>query len=266
MSKGFHPNQNSREQEIQLASPNSRATQSNSLIQQQLQDANASDARKITQIASEYRIADNSILSADVAAFRGTNLYKAMVRLVQKEGWDPAYAAAWLGQAVVETGNQTLANLDVVERGNNSAGRGMFQYSHERRRPYDRARQRALSQGKDPNDINWQIDYALNVDQSYVDLDAFREGLTDPNKNYSFNRHWGNATGKTPNGRSYGNRFSNANQLMDAYGDDKVAGYTRALTGEYTRPGIHHLDRREKAAKHILKMYNKANDAMRRIT
>ena len=62
-------------------------------------------------------------MASDVEKFIQSNVYKAMVRLVNKEGWDPEYAASWLGQAVVETGNPTLHNLDVVERGT-GAGRG----------------------------------------------------------------------------------------------------------------------------------------------
>ena len=44
---------------------------------------------------------------------------------------------------------------------------------------------------------------------------------------------------------------------MKAYGTDKVGAYTRALTGEYTRPGVIHLEKREKAAHKILSDYNK---------
>ena len=44
---------------------------------------------------------------------------------------------------------------------------------------------------------------------------------------------------------------------MKAYGTDKIGAYTRALTGEYTRPGVIHLEKREKAARKILHDYNK---------
>lgn len=212
------------------------------------------DAGKAKEVIAEYDVASTNVVPTEVQEFMKTNLYKAMVRLVDVEKWDPEYAASWLGQAVVETGNETLKNLDVVEKGS-GAGRGMFQYTADRRKPYDRARQQAIANKKDPNDINWQIDYALQKDNAYVDMDALRNGLTDPNQNYKFNPNWGTATGKTPSRRNYGNKFSDSNQLMSAYKDNKIGGYTRALTGEFTRPGIHHMDRREKAAKDIYRLY-----------
>jgi hypothetical protein len=246
---------------------------SNSMMQEQLfgqnqlatlnrADINNRDAELFKGIQNMYVISDGLAMSSDVRSFSQSNVFKAMCRLVDKEGWDPEYAAAWLGQAVVETGNPTLEDLDVVEYGS-GAGRGMFQYTGERRRPYDRARQQALSNDQNPNDIDWQIDYALDKDNAYVDMDQFREGLTDPDKDYKFNKHWGNATGKTANGQRYDNKFSTANELMDHYEDNPVGGYSRALTGEFTRPGVHHLDRREKASKHILRMYRQVNQMNR---
>ncbi len=193
--------------------------------------------------------------SADVDGFMDTNLYAGMVRLVEEEGWDPEFAAAYLGQAVVETGKQELEELDVVERGS-GAGRGMLQYTGARRGPYDQARSEAIAAGQDPNDINWQLDYALNQDDSGMDLDAMREGLTNPDENYRFTPGWGVQSGYSPNGESYGNRFSDANSLMDAYGDDRLAGYTRALTGEYVRPGVTHMDRRLDASRRIMSDYS----------
>jgi len=267
MTKQFHvptPHQDNPEAMPSFQQP--RMGVSNSMMQEQMLASNphqnmknGNDANKIKEIQSTYQIAEGLAMSSDVQLFMKSNVYKAMVRLVKKEGWDPEYAASWLGQAVVETGNPTLHDLDVVERGSGK-GRGMFQYTGERRGPYDSARQQAITRGQNPNDINWQIDYALDKDNSYVNMDRFREGLTDPKKNYRFNPKWGTATGKTPTGKSYGNKFSNANQLMGAYGKDKVAGYTRALTGEFTRPGTHHMDRRLKASKHILRMYKKVQN------
>ena len=201
--------------------------------------------------------ANQQVPSQTPEAFSKTNLYTAMERLTSKEGWSDEFAAAWLGQAVVETGKTNLEQLDVLER-NGGAGRGMFQYTGARRHPYDRARRQALANGQDLNDINWQIDYALEKDNPAMDLDAMRQGLSDPDQNYTFTRHWGVSTGKTPTGRSYGNRFNDANSLMSAYGEDRLGGYTRALTGEYTRPGEHHIDRRNAAAKRILGNYRAA--------
>ena len=199
-----------------------------------------------------------TLIASNVDEFVKTNLYKAMVRLVEKEGWDAEFAASWLGQAVVETGKKNLEKLDVVEQGS-GAGRGMFQYSYARRGPYDQARAGAIRQGQDPNDINWQIDYALEKDNAGLRFDALREGLTDPKKNYRFNPRWGTATGVSPTGVPYGNKFADANSLMSAYGDDKVGGYSRALSGEFTRPGEPHQDRRLEASRRILKLYREAS-------
>ena len=57
--------------------------------------------------------------------------------------------------------------------------------------------------------------------------------------------------------KKYKNKFKDANSLMKKYGKDKLGAYTRALTGEYTRPGTIHLDRREKATRRIYKKYMK---------
>ena len=197
------------------------------------------------------------LVASNVDEFVQTNLYKAMVRLVEKEGWDPEFAASWLGQAVVETGKKNLEQLDVVEQGAGK-GRGMFQYSYSRRGPYDQARGQALQQGQDPNDINWQIDYALQKDNAGLRFDELRQGLTDPKQNYRFNPKWGTASGRSPTGVPYGDRYSDANSLMAAYGDDRVGGYSRALSGEYTRPGEPHQDRRLDASRRILKLYREA--------
>ena len=174
----------------------------------------------------------------------------------QQKGWTQNLSAAWLGQAAVETGNYDLKDLDVVE-GGSGAGRGMFQYTGSRRWPYDKARRQSLNRGQDPNSMEWQIDYALNQDNPAMNLDAMRQGLTDPNQDYKFNPRWGTATGVSPTGQPYGNRFQTANQLMAAYGKDKIGGYSRAMAGEYTRPGTIHLDRRMQASKHYFRMYNR---------
>jgi Phage tail lysozyme len=64
-------------------------------------------------------------------------------------------AAAFLGNVIHETGSADLSNLDVVERGNGGAGRGMSQYTGDRRRAYDKA-----MRGTNANDINNQLRYA----------------------------------------------------------------------------------------------------------
>jgi len=71
----------------------------------------------------------------------------------------PAGASALLGNWTVETGKRQLEELDVVEKGNNQAGRGISQFSHSRRGPYDIARQKTLDAGGDPNTMKWQLEY-----------------------------------------------------------------------------------------------------------
>lgn len=229
---------------------------SNSMMQERLRQQQSGLDQGTMMMVSNLR-QEGLMVQSNLKEFMASNLYKAMTRLVEKEKWDPEFAAAWLGQAVVETGNEDLSDLDVVERGS-GAGRGMFQYTGARRTDYDAARSKSLSQGKNVNDINWQIDYALNGDNPALDFDALRQGLSDPNQEYQFHPKWGTATGKSPSGVPYKDKFSHANQLMDTYKDDKVGGYTRALTGEYTRAGTPHLKRRDQMSKLILSMYKKA--------
>lgn len=247
----------------QMVSPNmsgveNQLTQDNSIVLAQMKRGRHGFNHNQPEL-----IAGNVPLSSNVREFKKSNVYKAMVYLINKKGWTAEFAAAWLGQAAVETGNYDLSDLDVVE-GGSGAGRGMFQYTGSRRWPYDTARHQALSGGQNPNSIEWQIDYALNKDNPAMNLDAMREGLTDPDKDYRFNRHWGTATGVSPTGERYGNRFNTANALMAAYGKDKLGGYSRALAGEYTRPGTIHLDRRMQASKHYFKMYNRVKSEQRR--
>ena len=179
---------------------------------------------------------------------------KAMHYLITKLKWEPEFAAAWLGQAVAETGDPELKDLDVVEKGARK-GRGMFQYTDDRRWAYDSARRKALQQGKDVTDIRWQIDYALNQDNPGLRFNELREGLTNPDKNYKFEPRWGTALGRSPSGERYKDKFKDANSLMKAYGKDKIGAYTRALAGEYVRPGTIHLDKRDQAARKIFRDY-----------
>ena len=245
----------------ELTGENATAGLSNAMMQERLLSQLQGIGKNPEQsVDKKFVIVDGLAMTDNIDNFYRSNVYIAMERLVEKEGWTEEFAAAWLGQAVVETGNPTLHDLDVVEKGS-GAGRGMFQYTDARRHPYDRARQQALREGKNPNDINWQIDYALHQDNAGLHFDNLREGLTDSEKNYTFHPKWGTATGYTPSGQAYGNRFHNANQLINAYGEDEVGGYTRALSGEFTRPGTHHMDRRDKASKHILSMYSKTKKA-----
>ena len=74
----------------------------------------------------------------------------------------PEAASGLIGGWIVETGSDDLTNLDVVERNNNQAGRGISQFSHERRGPYDAARDAAIKAGIDPNSVDFQLGYAVD--------------------------------------------------------------------------------------------------------
>ena len=74
----------------------------------------------------------------------------------------PDQAAGLMGSWMIETGQMDLGKLDVVEKGNNSAGRGLSQYSHSRRGPYEVARAAALKQGQDVNGGEFQLQYFVD--------------------------------------------------------------------------------------------------------
>lgn len=78
------------------------------------------------------------------------------IHLMTRQG-----ASALAGNYAVETGKPDLTGLDVVEKGA-KAGRGLAQYTASRRGPYDKARQDYIDQGGDPNDLEFQLDYAAN--------------------------------------------------------------------------------------------------------
>ena len=65
-------------------------------------------------------------------------------------------AAAYLGNVIHETGSADLSNLDVVERGNGGAGRGIAQYTGARRDAYDKA----LGTNPNRNTMRAQLQYA----------------------------------------------------------------------------------------------------------
>ena len=71
-------------------------------------------------------------------------------------------ASGLIGSWIVETGKPGLEGLDVVERGNNNAGRGLSQYTGVRRDPYDVARADALAAGKDVQGAEWQLKYFID--------------------------------------------------------------------------------------------------------
>ena len=126
----------------------------------------------------------------------------------------PKAAAALIGSWMVETGSDDLSALDVVERGNNNAGRGISQYTDVRRGPYDRERQKAISQGIDPNSPQFQLRYFV---EEYM-------GKHDPPTGESL-IGWSRSLENLP-------KFSS------------VAEAATHFTDNYFRPSEPHLDRR----------------------
>jgi hypothetical protein len=137
----------------------------------------------------------------------------------------PYAAAGLIGSWMVETGNQDLANLDVVERGNNNAGRGLSQYSHSRRGPYDRARQQAISAGEDPNSAAFQFRYFV---EEYM-------GKHDP------------APGKSLIG------WTRSLENLPKF--TSVAQAAKHFTDNYFRPSTPHLDRRTSSGESIYRRF-----------
>jgi|GEM_PF-279940 len=133
-------------------------------------------------------------------------------------------AAALLGNYAVETGSRTFDNPDIVERNNGGAGRGLAQYSHARRRPYDVARAQHINNGGNPNDIDWQLRYAG---------EEFR-GLHDPGPGQSL-IGWRNTFGNLPGP------------------DASLSQLSRHFERNYFAPSQPHSQRRIDAAQHFLK-------------
>ena len=133
----------------------------------------------------------------------------------------PEAASGLIGGFIVETGSPDLSNLDVVERNNNQAGRGISQFSHSRRGPYDAARDAAIKAGIDPNSVDFQLGYAID---EYT-------GKHDPSPGQSLSG-WTRA-------------FENHGQSTD------VAGAATGFTNDYFRPSTPHLDRRIEAAQGV---------------
>lgn len=150
----------------------------------------------------------------------------------------PQQAAGLMGSWVVETGKPGLQGLDVVERGNNNAGRGLSQYSHSRRPGYDAARQEAISQGIDPNSAQFQMKYFA---EEYA-------GVHDP------------APGKSLIGWTKVMENAPAN-MTPAQASKYYTGSAQSGTG-YFRPSTPHYDQRANAADQIYGMYNKGTLSM----
>ena len=88
----------------------------------------------------------------------------------------PAGAAGLLGGFQVETGSQDLTDMDVVERRNGQKGRGLSQFTGVRRTAYDRAREKAIQAGHDPNSLDFQMGYM--VDEYLGDHDTNGQSLS----------------------------------------------------------------------------------------
>ena len=132
----------------------------------------------------------------------------------------PEAASGLIGGWMVETGSDDLSNLDVVERNNNQAGRGISQFSHSRRGPYDAARDAAINAGVDPNSMDFQLGYAVDEYTGKHDGDG------------------GSLIGWTDS-------FENHGQSTD------VASAATGFTNDYFRPSKPHLDRRIEAAERV---------------
>ncbi len=143
-----------------------------------------------------------------------TKASKGLIEPLTKE-----QAAALIGNWQHETGSPDLSNLDVVEIGNNGAGRGLSQWTASRRGPYDAARQDYIKKGGDPNDLKFQLDY-------------FSKEYTNPSL-----IGWTKTFENTP-------KTGNVNSLSDYYSDT------------YFRPGTPHKDSRRRYANQVLARIN----------
>lgn len=141
----------------------------------------------------------------------------------------PQQASGLIGSWMVETGDPTLQNLDVVEKVA-GAGRGLSQYTGTRRIPYDLQRSQALSQGVDVNSPEWQLqyfadEYSGKFDQQGRSLIGWTQNLERAPQNLSPAEYAQYYTGSAQEG-----------------------------TG-YFRPGVPHTERRRQAAEQVFKAY-----------
>ena len=136
----------------------------------------------------------------------------------------PEGASGLLGNYVVETGDPTLKNLDVVEK-NAKKGRGMGQYTGARREAYDKWRNTALAEGRNPNSMSEQLKYSMQEFGGDHDL---RPGYSLAGYTNSLNELGGMSAEQT----------------------------ARHLRRDYFRPSEPHEDRRVKAALDIYSRFN----------
>ena len=129
-------------------------------------------------------------------------------------------ATGMVGGWIVETGDPTLQELDVVEKVAGK-GRGLGQYTSSRRGPYDEARAKALQYGQDPNTREWQLQYFVDEYQGKHD----RNGLS--------------AIGWT---KAFGDKLPQSGSAAD---------YAKFFTDVYFRPSEPHVDRRQAHAQRL---------------
>lgn len=143
-------------------------------------------------------------------------------------------ACGLIGGWTVETGDPTLTNLDVVEDGR-GVGRGLSQFSHDRRIAYDRARDKAIASGVDVNSLDWQLGYVADEYMGKHDL--------EPGKSLS----------------GYSKSLEQFGQTNDIY--KATVGLTDGGWGNagYFRPSEPHMDRRIKAAERCVAWFDKPN-------
>ena len=137
------------------------------------------------------------------------------------------------GSWIIETGNPTLSNLDVVEKGS-GAGRGLSQYTGPRRQAYDAARAQAIAAGQNPNSAQWQLQYFVNE----------YSGKHDP------------APGKSLIG--WTRVFENAPAKGSAADFAQYYTGSAASGSGYFRPGVPHTESRADAASQVMRLYGSA--------
>lgn len=140
-------------------------------------------------------------------------------------------AAGLIGSWIVETGRPNLKGLDIVEKGA-GLGRGISQYTGERRIAYEKARAAALKAGQDPNSIQWQLRYFT---QEYMGKHDLKPGASLSG--------WTRVFESTPAKGSPG--------FFAQY----FTGSAKSGQG-YFRPSEPHLDRRQNAAQQVFQLFN----------
>ncbi len=142
----------------------------------------------------------------------------------------PEQAAGLIGSWIVETGRPNLKGLDIVEKGA-GLGRGLSQYTGERRIAYDKARASALKSGQDPNSIQWQLKYFV---QEYMGKHDLKPGASLSG--------WTRVFEKSP--------AKGSPEFFAKY----FTGSAASGQG-YFRPSEPHLDRRQNAAKQVYTLF-----------